>query len=109
MSKLNQTVREYLNQSRAMEGFSKEKFSDQRLFNEYIAEAGHEVSATGHDEHRWYTQYDSVREFEPGLFVAFTEYTTTGDGNMWDYDLEYDIAAVFVERKTKFTEVTYYE
>ena len=105
-----QTVIEYLENVRKVNDISVDDVSDQLLFHECIATSGEEVLATGHDERRWYTTFDADREIEDGVFVSFAGFSTTGDGNLWDYGCVYDLdKAKFVTKTTRVEEVTRYE
>ena len=61
------------------------------------------------DEHRWYIEQEVVSEVD-GTFISFTDYIITGDNNMGDMGLSYDLdSAKIVTRKERKIIEVYYE
>jgi hypothetical protein len=98
------TVREFLKQVSEKKGYG---VTDADLI-ELLTE-GNKVHSEGRDEHRWYICETVVCEVD-GTYIQFTDYIITGDGNMQDMDLEYDLdSAKIVERKEREITEVYYE
>jgi len=99
-----QTVREFLKQHNEAKGYG----ADEDALIETLVE-GERVHTDGRDEHRWYICENAVNEIN-GTFIQFTDYVITGDNNMSDMDLEYDLdSAQIVERKERQVIEIYYE
>jgi len=74
-----------------------------------ILTEGTRVHTGEEDVHRWYICHEVVNQVGE-VFIAFTDYTITGDNNMYDMGLEYDLkSAKIVQAYERVITETYYE
>ena len=98
-------VREYLTKYNEEKGWT----TDDRSLIETLVDLGEVVHREGRDEHRWYIIETAVAKVGD-VFIQYLNYVITGDNNMSDMDLEYDLdAARIVQRKYRQITEVYYE
>ena len=102
----NQTVREFLKEYSVSKGWPVE--SDEDLV-ETLLDATNHIKTIQHEAHRWYIAAETIVELD-GKLIKFDGYVITGDNNVADIGLEYDLdSAKFVERKERQVTEIYYE
>lgn len=100
----SKTVREFLTEYNNSKGWG----VDDGDLAETLTEA-ERVHAGSTDEHRWYIEQEVVSNVD-GTFISFTDYIITGDNNMQDMGLSYDLdSARIVTRKERQIIEVYYE
>lgn len=99
------TVKQFLTEYNEREGYG----TDKSCLIETLTEATRVYDDPNMDEHRWYICQEVVNEID-GTFIRFTAYIITGDNNMSDMGLEYDLdSAEIVQRKERTVIEIYYE
>lgn len=83
---MNDKVRAHIEAHAKKEGWTIE--SDEDLI-EVVTEAN-EISSTIEGSHRWYDVTWNVVEID-GMYIGYAGYHITGDNNMFDMGLEYDL------------------
>lgn len=99
------TVREYLTEYNKQCGFGT---GDDELI-ETLVYVGHQVKVLSHESFRWYV-IETVITQVGDEFIKYDDYIITGDDNMYDMGLEYNIdEAKMMERKERIITEVYYD
>ena len=98
------TVRQVLSEYCESKGYGTEDDSLVEALTE-----GKRVYSGVTDEHRWYIAQEVVNQVGDS-FISFTDYIITGDNNMYDMGLSYDLEnAEVVSKKTREVTEIYYD
>jgi len=98
------TVIEFLTSYNEAEGYG----TDHDDLCETLTEGDRVHTGEGY-VHRWYICHKVVNQVGE-VFIAFTDYTITGDNNMYDMGLKYDLkSAKIVQAYERTITETYYE